>query len=122
MLWQAAGLNISRSDSLAGIKRKLERNAELFFVAEGEGKIVGVVMGSYDGRRGWVNHLAVSPGRQRSGLGTGLMRELERRLKARGCVKVNLHIEPANGRFQGFYQRLGYGRHELIYMTRWLDE
>ena len=89
-LWRAAGLSLSLSDDVSGIEHKMKRDPELFIVAESAGRISGAVMGCYDGRRGWVNHLAVAPDQQRNGLGTMLMAELEARFLAIGCVKVNL--------------------------------
>ena len=58
---EKAGLIISRSDTLEGLKKKIKRDPQLFFVMEKDSFIIGVVMGSYDGRRGWINHLAVDP-------------------------------------------------------------
>ena len=89
-LWRAAGLTLHLSDDAQSIQQKLERDPELFIVGEVDGQVVGAVLGCYDGRRGWVNHLAVAPDQQRNGLGTMLMAELEARFLAIGCVKVNL--------------------------------
>jgi ribosomal protein S18 acetylase RimI-like enzyme len=119
-LWKRAGLELSQSDDREGITRKLERDADLFLVAIEDATIVGVVMGCYDGRRGWVNHLAVDPNYKGQGLGTQLMEEMEQRLREKGCGKVNLLIEPTNAAVQAFYQRLGYQRDELIFMEKWL--
>ncbi|MFP3416538.1 GNAT family N-acetyltransferase, partial [Bacillus sp. SIMBA_074] len=48
-LWLRAGLQLSRSDTVEGLRQKLERDPELFLVAIAEaGNIVGAVMGSYD--------------------------------------------------------------------------
>ncbi len=93
-LWRAAGLSLSLSDDFQGIEHRMQRDPDLFIVAESSERIVGAVMGCYDGRRGWVNHLAVAPGLQRDGIGTMLMSELEARFRAVGCVKVNLLIDP----------------------------
>ncbi|MGG4492556.1 GNAT family acetyltransferase [Brevibacillus reuszeri] len=121
-LWQRAGLQLSRSDTVEGLQQKLERDPELFLVAKSEsGKIVGAVMGSYDGRRGWVNHLAVDPDYQGQDLGSRLMQELETRLSTLGCEKINLLIEPSNSRVQAFYGRLGFTADELIFMEKWIE-
>ena len=117
-LWLAAGISLHLSDDAPSIERKLERDPELFIVGELEGRIVGAVLGCYDGRRGWVNHLAVAPDRQREGVGSMLMAELEARFRAIGCVKVNLLIEPDNAGVQRFYDRIGYARDELIFMEK----
>ncbi|QRG68371.1 GNAT family acetyltransferase [Brevibacillus choshinensis] len=121
-LWQRAGLKLSRSDTPLGIQRKLERDGELFLIAlTDDDRIAGAVMGSYDGRRGWVNHLAVDPACQGQDLGTRLMQELEQRLGLLGCDKINLLIEPENSRVQSFYGKLGFKRDELIFMEKWIQ-
>lgn len=119
-LWKEVGLEISRSDTPVGLRRKLERDADLFLVAEEDGRIIGAIMGCFDGRRGWINHLAVAHDKQGSGLGSELMNRVEDGLKAKGCEKVNLLIEPSNAGVQGFYERLGYTVDELIFMEKWL--
>ena len=119
-VWQATGLKVGRTETQEGIRKKLERDSDLFLVAQDGDRIVGVVLGSYDGRRGWINRLAVVPAHQGAGLGLRLVAEVETRLKARGCQKVNLLIEPSNARVQGFYERLGYNTDELIFMEKWL--
>ncbi|ALC81525.1 MULTISPECIES: GNAT family acetyltransferase [Bacillus] len=119
-LWQRAGLILSRSDTLEGIKEKLKRDSELFFVLEENGTIIGVVMGSYDGRRGWINHLAVDPEHQGNNLGQKIISELEIRLKKIGCEKLNLLIEMDNKQVKGFYENLGYKQDELLFMEKWI--
>lgn len=118
--WQAVGLKPSRSDTKAGMIRKLERDPELFLLALSEREIVGTVMGSYDGRRGWMGRLAVAPSQRGLGLARLLVDELERRLRAIGSDKVNLLIEPDNEGVQGLYERLGYSKVPLIFMEKWL--
>ena len=51
-LWNEAGLEIRPGDQLEEVKLKLQRDPDLFLVAEGEDEIVGSVMGAWDGRRG----------------------------------------------------------------------
>lgn len=56
-LWeQAPGLGPVPLDD---VERKLERDPDLFLVVEHLKALVAVVMGSYDGRRGWIFRLAV---------------------------------------------------------------
>src|SRR3569623_408794 len=88
MLWREAGLTLKPSDELPEIKKKLERDPELFLVAEDQGQLVGAVIGAWDGRRGFIYHLAIEPARQRQGLGLQLMQEVEKRLAQRGATKV----------------------------------
>ena len=86
------------------------------------GEITGTVFGTFDGVRGWVRHLATRPDRRGRGIATALLAELERRLLALGCPKVNLLIEPDNAAVAGFYARLGYRQDELVFMEKWLED
>jgi ribosomal protein S18 acetylase RimI-like enzyme len=119
-LWRSAGLHLGPSDTRSELERARVRDADLFLVAVNGSRVTGVVLGRFDGRRGWVNHLAVEPGRQGQGVGTALMGELERRLRAKGCPKVNLHVLAENREVTAFYRRLGYAPQDLLYMSKWL--
>ncbi len=92
-LWQEVGLHPSRSDTLEALARMIERDPELILVAEENGKIIGTVWGGFDGRRGWIYRLAVAASHRGQKLGKRLMDEVEQRLKAKGCEKVNLLID-----------------------------
>ncbi|HXY46466.1 MAG TPA: GNAT family acetyltransferase [Thermoplasmata archaeon] len=119
-LWRSSGIHVGPSDSRQELERSRRRDADLFLVAEEDERIVGVVFGRYDGRRGWIHHLAVDVNRRRLGIGGKLVAELERRLARKGCAKVNLHVVPENETVCAFYEELGYGRRNLIFMDKWL--
>jgi len=78
------------------------------------------VFGAYDGTRGWVHRLATRPARRGRGIASALLAELERRLRAVGCPKVNLLIELENAAVAGFYAQRGYRRDDLLFMKKWL--
>jgi uncharacterized protein len=117
-LWQAAGLRFR--PELAERELAEPRGQDLVLVNEDGGQITGTVLGSYDGLRGWVRRLATRPDRRGRGIAAGLLAELERRLRALGCPKVNLLIEPDNAAVASFYTRLGYFPRELLFMEKWL--
>lgn len=119
-LWSRAGLKLSSSDTMEGLKNKLRRDPDLFFVLEDSFRIIGVVMGSYDGRRGWINHLAVDPEYQGKSIGQIMISELESRFRKIGCEKINLLIEMENQNVQKFYKKQGYRQDELIFMEKWI--
>jgi ribosomal protein S18 acetylase RimI-like enzyme len=75
---------------------------------DGAERLVATAMVGYDGHRGWVNYLAVQPGKQGNGLGRALMAEAERLLTERGCPKLNLQIRAGNEQVMAFYRALGY--------------
>jgi ribosomal protein S18 acetylase RimI-like enzyme len=118
--WGEVGLKPSRSDTRARIAHKLERDPELFILAVAGGEIVGTVFGSYDGRRGWMNRLAVAPSWRGQGLARRLAEEVERRLAQIGCDKMNLLIEANNASVQSLYEKMGYERVPLIFMEKWI--
>ncbi len=103
------------NDPERSIDRKVAAGEDgLFLVAEREGAVVGTVMGGYDGHRGWIYSLAVAEPARRLGLGTALVREVERRLADHGCPKINLQVLPDNRDVIAFYERLGYAVEERI--------
>ncbi len=76
------------------------------------------IEGSYDGHRGWIYSLAVSPNLQRSGIGTALINHAEAALKAQGCMKINLQIMKGNEKVQAFYETVGYSVEEHVSMGK----
>ena len=120
-LWLRAGIKVGPSDSRAGISQRLQRDEDLFLVALDEcGSVIGAVLGGFDGRRGWVNHLAVEPVHQRRGVGKALVALIEERLRSRGCLKVNLLVAGDNRRVLGFYDKLGFQSGDVVFMEKWL--
>ncbi|MBL8691285.1 MAG: GNAT family N-acetyltransferase [Rhodospirillaceae bacterium] len=96
-LWVAAWLKPSRSDTYEAMAKVATRNPGLALVAEGENVlIVGTVNGTDDGRQGWVCRLPAHPEARKAGLGRRLVEELEGRLRAQGCEKLNLLVERDN--------------------------
>jgi ribosomal protein S18 acetylase RimI-like enzyme len=108
-LWEHAGrgIQLSTSDEPAEIQKKLTRDPDLFLVAEENGRIVGTVLGGFDGRRGLIYHLAVSPKSRRRGLGHALMQAVEARLRAKGCLKYYLLVTKDNAEALAFYEDFG---------------
>ena len=113
-LWQACGLTRPWNDPRKDIARKLTVQPELFLVGEEGGKLVATLMAGYEGHRGWVNYLAVSPDCRRQGFGRVLMQEAEERLLALGCPKLNIQVRSTNAEVLGFYRALGYAQEERV--------
>jgi ribosomal protein S18 acetylase RimI-like enzyme len=110
LLWENAGpgIQLRRSDDPEEIQKKLQRDPDLFLVAEIEGKMIGTVMGGFDGRRGMVYHLAVAEAYRNQGIGKLLMDELESRLRAKGCIRCYLLVTIENESAIRFYEELGW--------------
>jgi len=119
-LWQNAGegLGIGRSDTRDEIAKKLQRDPDLFLVAEDDGKIIGTVIGGYDGRRGLIYHLAVARAYRERGIGTMLMNEVERRLRAKGCLRAYLLVKRGNEQVVEFYRQRGWKTMDVTLMAK----
>lgn len=113
-LWRDCGLVVPWNDPGKDIERKLATGADLFLVGERAGEIVACAMGGYDGHRGWVNYLAVTPDLQHHGYGRQMMAEIENRLVARGCPKINLQVRTTNAQVRRFYEALGYTQDAVV--------
>lgn len=122
-LWKEAGLMIRPGDDLEGIKLKLQRDHGLFLVAREEDEIIGVVLGAWDGRRGWINHLAVKSDHRRRGIATMLIRELEQRFVSKGAKKVNAQAYRWNQSSLAFFKAAGYEVYsDLIMIGKSLEQ
>jgi ribosomal protein S18 acetylase RimI-like enzyme len=106
-LWQsmAKGVRFSRSDVPVEIEKKMRHDPELFLVAEAEGELIGTVIGGFDGRRGMVYHLAVAESHRRRGIAEMLMKELEKRLVAKGCIRSYLLVHAENAEARALYEK-----------------
>ena len=117
-LWQACGLTRAWNDPAKDIARKMAVQPELFLVGTVNGEVMASVMAGYEGHRGWVNYLAVSPDHQKKSFGRLLMQDVERLLLARGCPKINLQIRSSNAAVIAFYQHIGYLQDDALSFGR----
>lgn len=122
-LWEQAGpgIHLRISDTYPEIQKKYLRDPELFLVAECEGKIVGSILGGFDGRRGMMYHLAVQGDFRQRGIASELMAELETRLKAKGCLRYYLLVTRDNESAIEFYEKRGWQRMELFTYAKDID-
>jgi len=120
-LWKECNLIVSWNDPKKDIQRKLKVNPELFLVGITEKKIVATIVGGYEGHRGWVNYLAVSPSQQRKGYGRQMMEAVEIKLRVMGCPKINLQVRETNSAVIEFYKAIGYNVDHVIGMGKRLE-
>jgi ribosomal protein S18 acetylase RimI-like enzyme len=100
------------------IDKKLAVNDDLFFVALADNDVVGTIMAGYDGHRGWIYSVAVSPSHRRQGVGSQLVSRAERALVAKGAVKINLQIMQGNEAVTAFYESVGFSVEKRISMGK----
>jgi ribosomal protein S18 acetylase RimI-like enzyme len=116
-LWKAAGLPFKPEgrDSRAKIESELKRGIAIFLIAEIDNKIIGSVIGTHDGRKGWINRVAVDPEYREKGLAKMLVAEVEKQLDNLGIDIIACLIEDWNDRSMKVFEKLGYIKHEDVF-------
>ena len=107
-LWRNRRLPLGPLETREALETMLSRDADLFLVAEENNVVLAAVVGTWDGRRGYVCNLAVDPLFERMGIGTQLLQEVERRLDARGARELALHVPRENVIAQEFFREQGF--------------
>ncbi|MCZ2721414.1 GNAT family acetyltransferase [Marinomonas sp. 15G1-11] len=121
-LWKACDLVKPQNDPNKDIDRKLKVDPELFLVGMEDGELVASVMGGYEGHRGWVNYLAVSPEAQRKGYGKQIMVAVEESIKQKGSPKINLQVRSSNHKVLAFYRAIGYVIEDVVSFGKRLEQ
>ena len=120
-LWRRCDLVRPQNDPHKDVARKLRVQPNLFLVATERDAIVGTVMAGYEGHRGWINYLGVSPDHRRLGVGRALMAEAERLLREAGCPKINLQVRSTNQAVIAFYRAIGFAVDDVVSMGKRLE-
>src|SRR4051794_6472286 len=92
LLTTTSGVRLRDADSREGIAGYLERNPGFSFVAFADETIVGCVMCGHDGRRGYLQHLAVSPDYRLRGIGSALVEACLAKLEGLGIIKAHIDV------------------------------
>ncbi len=120
-IWSDAGLPFkSRGRDRRGMIAKEMAHQDVAFLGLFEGdEMLGVCIANYDGRRGWLNRLAVDPDHRGIGLAGRLIEEAERFLKSRGAVVMAGLIEEMNSPSMACFEKAGYNcEHHITYWTK----
>lgn len=115
-LWNSIekGVSLGRSDTSKEIQKKLDRDPDLFLVAEENGQIIGTVIGGFDGRRGLIYHLVVAASFRGREIGSRLMNKLEARLRSKGCLRCYLMVTKDNPEGMLYYENHGWERMDFV--------
>ncbi len=106
-LWEACGFRSLGDDDLS-LARLARRNPGLLLVAAEGTRIVGSALGAWDGRRGWIYHVATAESHRRQGIATRLVDQVEAGLRDLGCPKVSVLVRDENDDGREFWQERGY--------------
>ncbi len=96
-LWTLVGSKPAATDTAEYLQGVIDRNHDLFLLAEASGQIVGTVLGGWDGWRGHIYRLAVHPEHRHRGIARTLVRKVERRLQNRGARRIYALSETTDG-------------------------
>jgi ribosomal protein S18 acetylase RimI-like enzyme len=110
-VWRRAGLHSVRPagrDSRQAFARQLASGTHTMIGLEHSGELIGVVLATHDGRKGWINRLAVLPQHRGRGFAARLVAEAERELRSQGMTVIGVLIEPGNDASLALFTKLGY--------------
>jgi len=121
-LWKQAGLPFKPKgrDSEQMMEKQMKAFPEFFIGAFHEKKLVGVVIGSYEGRmKGWINRLAVDPEYKRRGIAKQLINMVEKALEKCGAAIFCALIETPNEESLKLFEKMGYVTHQdILYASK----
>ncbi|MCX7021562.1 MAG: GNAT family N-acetyltransferase [bacterium] len=120
-LWTAAGLEHKPRgrDSRSAFERQLTQGMVAFFGLFRDGELLGSVLASHDGRKGWINRLAVAPAERRKGLARRLIGAAEEWLASRGLEIYACLVEGRNEGSRDAFAACGYEPYPgVIYLTK----
>lgn len=120
-IWQETLLEQTEMESLDALARQLAWDSELVMVAEMDGNVVGVVVGTIDGTRAYFYRLAVDPTKQGFGIGRKLVEALENRFRQRGVNRIIIMVNQDNQKVLPFYHSLGYELQKYVTLSKKLS-
>lgn len=104
--------NVPSPEGRKEVLKRIERDPDLFLVADLNGSVIGVVMGAWDGRRAWCHNYGVDPQFRGQGVGSALIKELQSRVKEKGLPRLNAMVRRGDVTAQGFYEGVGFHKED----------
>jgi ribosomal protein S18 acetylase RimI-like enzyme len=119
-LWKEAGIHYRPNgrESRSHMAKELLGGQAIFLVAVADRKVVGVVLGTHDGRKGWINRLAVARDFHRQNIASKMVAAVESRLNIMEIDVTGCLIEPENTASKSFFYKMGYAKAPVEYFSK----
>jgi ribosomal protein S18 acetylase RimI-like enzyme len=124
-LWKKSGLPIREKtrDSPKALRAEMKASPQNFIGAFDGKELIGLVLATSDGRKGWINRLAVEPSHRHKGIALRLIQEAEEELVSRGIHLFSGLIEKGNEASFALFAKAGYEiTEDVIYVRKELVE
>lgn len=105
---------VSEMDNLDHFDLFLKKNPKLSIVIEENNEIIGTALGSYDGRRGYLQKVVTSKNFREKGIGKQLVEEIVKRLKSVGALYIPISVEHE---LVPFYEKCGFTKKNATSMN-----
>ncbi len=115
LLTTTSGITIRDADSRDATEKYLLRNPGLSFVAIEENQIIGCAMCGHDGRRGYLQHVAVKKEFRKKGIAAGLVKNCLDKLEELGIYKTHLDVLVTNDLANNYWIKRGWKKRDDLY-------
>ena len=119
-LWEAASLPFRPHgrDTIPRLRASLRQAHEGGWAAFADNRMAGAALLSFDGRRGWVERLAVHPDYRRVGIAKALVIACMNSLKVRGALVIGALIDDDNLSSRKLFESCGFvHKQDICYYT-----
>jgi ribosomal protein S18 acetylase RimI-like enzyme len=113
-LWRQADATPGVTDTADDLRRAIADTPAHVLVAQVGGRLVGSIIGTFDGWRGNIYRLAVHPDHRRQGVARALVADVEKMLSEEGAKRITALVEKAHPWAMSFWEAVGYGVDERI--------
>ncbi|HLJ97157.1 MAG TPA: GNAT family N-acetyltransferase [Gemmataceae bacterium] len=113
-LWRQAEAIPSVSDTPDDLRRAIAASPAHVLLAEAQQRIIGSIIGTFDGWRGNLYRLAVHPDYRRRGIARALVAEVEKRLARQGVKRITALVAKNDAVATSFWHAAGYPTDDRI--------